>query len=157
MHQNNQLSHSIQCIPTYCNLEPDSRRVKTGLRNISAKSITIPVRAVVCLVQLDTMVPKVHAPEGLMSSHLKDGEDKSCVLVQLDLGGLQQCTDEQQQAARDLLCVSSDIFSRNDLDPGKCDILKDGIKTLITSPLKKNTDGCYPIILRRGSNAFRRC
>ena len=55
--------------------------------NISAKKITIP--AVVCEVQLANMVPKLHAPEGQMSSHPSEGEDKLLELEQLDLGGLQ--------------------------------------------------------------------
>ena len=46
----NQLLPSVQCTPAYCNLEPGSNRVTVGLRNVSAKQITIPSRAVVCQV-----------------------------------------------------------------------------------------------------------
>ena len=35
--KNNQVPHSTQCIPSYCNLVPDSNRVKIGFRNISVK------------------------------------------------------------------------------------------------------------------------
>ena len=35
----NQLPHSVQCTPTYCNLEPASNRVTVGLRNVSAKQL----------------------------------------------------------------------------------------------------------------------
>ena len=35
--ENNQLSSSVHCTPTYCNLEPGSNRVTVGLRNVSAK------------------------------------------------------------------------------------------------------------------------
>ena len=42
-----QLPASVQCTPTYCTLEPGSNRVTVGLKNISAKAITIPSRVVV--------------------------------------------------------------------------------------------------------------
>ena len=35
---------SVQCTPTYWILEPGSNRVAVGLKNVSAKSITIPSR-----------------------------------------------------------------------------------------------------------------
>ena len=41
-----QLPSSVQCAPTYCILEPGSNRVTVGLKNISAKAITIPSRMV---------------------------------------------------------------------------------------------------------------
>ena len=59
----NQLPPSVQCTPTYCNLEPGSNRVTVGLRNVLAKQITIPSRELVCQVQLAKMVPKILAPK----------------------------------------------------------------------------------------------
>ena len=53
------LPSSIQCIPTYCNLEPGSNRVTVGLRNVSARKITVPSRTIVCQVQLSNMVPPI--------------------------------------------------------------------------------------------------
>ena len=50
--------------------------VTKGLRNISAKKSTIPARAIVCQVLLANRVPKLHSPEGKMSSYPKEGEDK---------------------------------------------------------------------------------
>ena len=52
-----QLSASVQCTPTYCTLEPGSNRVAVGVKNISAKTITIPSRVVVDRVQQARMVP----------------------------------------------------------------------------------------------------
>ena len=63
-----------------------------------------------------------------MSSHPNEEEDKSWVLEQLDLGCLQQWNNEQQWTTRALLCKSSDIFSRNDLDLGMCYVQKHDIK-----------------------------
>ena len=52
-----QLPPSVQCAPIYCILEPGSNRVVVGLRNVSAKSITIPSRTVVGQLQQARMVP----------------------------------------------------------------------------------------------------
>ena len=52
-----QLPASVQCTPTYCLLEPGSNRVAVGLKNISAKAITIPSRVVVGRLQQARMVP----------------------------------------------------------------------------------------------------
>ena len=52
-----QLPASVQCVPTYCILEPSYNRVAIGLKNISAKAITIPSRVVVGKLQQARMVP----------------------------------------------------------------------------------------------------
>ena len=52
-----QLPASVQCAPTYCILEPGSNRVAVGLKNISAKAITIPSWTVVVKLQQARMVP----------------------------------------------------------------------------------------------------
>ena len=53
------------------------------------------------------------------------------------MAGLQQWTEEKQQAARDLLCKYSDIFSKNNLDLGKCNILKHNIRLTHYQPFKE--------------------
>ena len=57
-----QLPSGIQCTPTYCTMEPGSSRVSVGLRNLSARSITIPSHSVVGHLQQAT-IQKVHASE----------------------------------------------------------------------------------------------
>ena len=52
-----QLPASVQCTPTYCTLEPGSNRVAVGLKNISAKAITIPSTVVVGRLQQARVVP----------------------------------------------------------------------------------------------------
>ena len=51
-----QLPASVQYALTYCILEPGSNRVAVGLKNISAKAITIPSRVVVGKLQQARMV-----------------------------------------------------------------------------------------------------
>ena len=52
-----QLPASVQYIPAYCILEPGSNRVEVGLKNISARAITIPSRVVVGRLQQARMIP----------------------------------------------------------------------------------------------------
>ena len=59
--ESTQLPPSVECAPTYCKLEPGSNRVAVGLRNVLAKSITIPSRAVVGQLQQAKMVLNDHA------------------------------------------------------------------------------------------------
>ena len=65
----NQLPPSVQHIPTYCNLEPGSNQITVGLRNVLAKQITIPSRAVVCQVQLANMVLKIQTQKDKIPQH----------------------------------------------------------------------------------------
>ena len=129
-----QLPASVQCAPTYCILEPGSNRVAVGLKNISAKAITIPSRIVVGKLQQARMVPDDKA------SKLKQGptgEGGSWILDQLNLEGLESWTGEQQQSAKDLLVDSADVFSQSDLDLGKCNIIKHAIKITDPQPFKE--------------------
>ena len=50
-----QLPSGVQCTPTYCTLEPGSSRVAVGLRNLSSRSITIPLQSVVGQLQWATI------------------------------------------------------------------------------------------------------
>ena len=64
-------------------------------------------------------------------------EDAPCIPDHLDLGELSTWTEEQQHAARKLLCNYADIFSKNDLDLGKCNILKHKIQLTDQQPFKE--------------------
>ena len=55
----------------------------------------------------------------------------------LNLEGLNAWTADQQQAAKDLLVDSADVFSKSDLDLGKCNILKCNIKITDPQPFKE--------------------
>ena len=123
----NKLPTSVQCTPTYCNLEPVSSGVTLGLRNISARKISVPSRTIVRQIQLANMVPNIQTPKGQDLSENKE-KDESCILDQLDLEEISTLSVQQQQAARKLLCDYSETFSKNDLDLGKCNILKHKIQ-----------------------------
>ena len=123
--------------PTYCILEPGSIRVAVGLRNILVKSITIPSRAVVGQLQQAKMVPKVQTSKLQDKLGPNRGKDGTWVLDELNLEGLNSWTSEEQQSAKNLLVESADVFSKNDLDLGKCNIFKHDIKITDPQPFKE--------------------
>ena len=125
--KDSQLPSNIQCTPTYCNLEPGPNRVTVGLRNNSARKITVPSRTIVCQIQLANMVPPIQTLKEQPPTEIKR-EDDSCILDQLELGEINTWSEEQQHAARKLLCDYSETFSKNDLHLGKCNILKHNIQ-----------------------------
>ena len=55
----------------------------------------------------------------------------------MNLVGLDHWTDDQQKAAKELLVASADVFSKDDLDLGKCNILKHDIKITDPQPFKE--------------------
>ena len=125
-----QLPTSVQYTPTYCILEPGSNRVALGLKNISARDITIPSRVVVVRLQQARMIPDDQSSKSKQGP--TGGKGGSWILDQLNLEGLNSWTGEQQQSARDLLVDSAEVFAKSDLDLGKCNIIKHAIK--ITDP-----------------------
>ena len=134
--KDSQLPSNIQCTPTYCTLEPVSNRVTVGLRNISARKIIVPSKTIVCQIQLANMIPPIQTSKEQPPTERKM-EDDSCILDQLDLGEINTWSEEQQHAARKLLCYYSETFSKNDLDLGKCNILKHNIQLTDQQPFKE--------------------
>ena len=55
----------------------------------------------------------------------------------MNLEGLDQWTDDQQKAAKELLVASADVVSKDNLDLGKCNILKHDIKITDPQPFKE--------------------
>ena len=145
------LPPSVQCAPTYCTLEPGSSRVAVGLRNIASKSITIPLRTVVGQLQQAKMVPQIQNAQAKDQGkqYPNGGKEGSWVLDQLNLEGLNAWTADHQQAAKDLLVDSADVFSKDDLELGRCNILKCNIKITDPQPFKKGIGEYHPTCMRR--------
>ena len=76
------------------------------------------------------------------------GEGGSWVLDKLNLEGLNSWTREQQQSARVLL-VDSAVFSKSDLDLGKCNTIKHAIKITDPNHSKNAIEGSHPTSMRR--------
>ena len=107
--KNSQLPSNIQCTPTYCTLEPGSNQVTVDLRNISARKIIVPSKTIVCQIQLANIIPPMQTSKEQIPS--SEGDDP-CIPDQLDLGELGTWSEEQQHAARKLVCDYADTFSK---------------------------------------------
>ena len=145
-----QLPPSVQCAPTYCKLEPGSNKVAVGLKNISAKAITIPSRIVVGKLQQARMVPDDKASK--FKQGPTGGKGGSWILDQLNLEGLESWTVEQQQSAKDLLVDSANVFSQSALDLGKCNIMKHAIKITDPQPFKERYRRILPHLYEEVKN-----
>ena len=150
--ENTQLPSSVQCAPTYSILEPGTNRVAVGLRNILAKSITVPSRAVLGQLQQVKMVTNNQASKLQDKLGTNRGKEGTWVLDQLNLEGLNRWTSEQQQSAKNLLVESADVFSQNDLDLGKCNILKHDIKITDPNPFKARYRRIPPHVYKEVKN-----
>ena len=93
-----QLPASVQCTPTYCTLEPGSNRVAVGLKNISAKAITIPSRVVVGRLQQARVVPDDNSSKIKQDPTGRKGG--SWILDQLNLEGLESWTGNSSNQPR---------------------------------------------------------
>ena len=116
-------------------MEPGSSRVAVGLKNLSSRSITIPSQSVIGQLQQAT-IHKVQS-SGKQNTQGPTGKEGTWVLDQLNFEGLNNYTEDQQRAAKDLLVDSADVFSKDDLDLGKCNILKHDIKITDPQPFKE--------------------
>ena len=132
-----QLPPSVQCAPSYCILEPGSNTAAVGLRNVLAKAVTIPSWTVVGQPQQARMVADDNISKSQDNQGPNGGNGALGFLDQLHLEGLDSWTVEQQQSAKELLVESADVFSKTDLDPGKCNILKHAIKITDPQPFKE--------------------
>ena len=130
-----QLPSGVQCTPTYCTVEPGSSRVSVGLRNVSSRSITIPSRSAVGQLQ-QAAIQKVQI-SGKQNKQGPTGKEGAWVLDQLNLEGLDNWTEDQQRAPKELLVDSADVFSKDDLGLGKYNILKHDIKITDPQPFKE--------------------
>ena len=122
-----------------------------GLRNISAKKITVPSRTIVFQVQLANMVPPIQTPkEQTLSENTENKkEDESCILDQLDLGEICTWSVEQQQAARKLLCDYSETFSKMIWTWENVIFQNITFNYQINSHSKKDTRGFHLIFLKK--------
>ena len=82
------------------------------------------------------MIPPIQTSKGQPPTEIKK-EDDPCILDQLDMGEINTWSEEQQHAARNLLCDYTETFSKNDLDLGKCNILKHNIQLTDQQPFKE--------------------
>ena len=131
-----QLPAAVVPIATYGELHPGSSRVLICLCNMSSHAMEVPAKTVVGQVTPANQVPPVVHP----TRNTTDTTTKSCngwVLEALDLQGLQDWPESEQEQARELLLKWEHLFVQNDLDLGKTALIKHKIKLTNQTPSKE--------------------
>ena len=147
--QESKLPSSILVTNTYGQLQAGSSRVHCGIRNVSAKAVTIPAKTIIGEVSAANKIPDILLPKPGFSEREqeqgstnqnaaeKDKDDGQWLLDELDLKGLDKWSDSQKKQAIDLLKKNSHIFAKGDLDLGKTSIIKHKIELTDYTPFKE--------------------
>ena len=131
-----QLPAAVVPIATYGELHPGSLRVPICLCNMSAHAVEVPARAVVGqVIPADQVPPVVHLTRITKETATKT--PKGWVLEALDLQGLKEWPESEQEQARELLLKWEHLFVHNDLDLGKTALIKHKIRLTEQTPFKE--------------------
>ena len=131
-----QLPAAVVPIATYGELHPGSSRVPICLCNMSAHAMEIPAKMVVGQVIPANQVPLVvHLTRTAKEATINP--PKGWVLEALDLQGLKEWPESEQEQARELLLKWEHLFTCNDLDLGKTALIKHKIRLTDQTPFKE--------------------
>ena len=128
---------SIVLTITNGKLHPDSSQVPICLRNSSAHPIVVPTTAIVGKVALANQVLLVVL---LMKTpgESAHGPWKGWILEELNLQGLDEWPEAEQEQARELLLKWEHLFACSNLDLGKTSLIKHWIKLMDQMPFKEH-------------------
>ena len=131
---------------TYTVLKPGSTRIKFGLRNLSARAVTIKSKTAVARFVAANAIPDMLAPsveEEDRSTKRGDPmpplneEEGNELLQKLDLSGILQWAMEQQEQVRNLFLEFGNLLALDSLDLGKTLIVKHKIRLNDYTPFKE--------------------
>ena len=131
-----QLPAAVVPIATYGELHPGSSRVPICLHNMSLRAIEVPAKTMVGqVVPANQVPPVVHLTRTTTETNTKS--PKGWVLEALDLQGLQEWPESEQEQARELLLKWEHLFMQNNLDLGKTALIKHKIRLTNQTPFKE--------------------
>ena len=131
-----QLPAAVVPIATYGELHPGSSRVPICLYNMSACAVEIPAKMVVGqVIPANQVPPVVHLTRTAKEATINP--PKGWVLEALDLQGLKEWPESEQEQARELLLKWEHLFTCNDLDLGKTALIKHKIRLTDQTPFKE--------------------
>ena len=131
-----QLPAAVVPIAMYGELHPGSSRVPICLCNMSSCAVEVPAKTVVGQVTPANQVPPVVHPTRT-TTETNTKSPKGLVLEALDLQGLQDWPELEQEQARELLLKWEHLFMQNNLDLGKTALIKHKIKLTDQTPFKE--------------------
>ena len=126
-------------VPTanYGELYPGSSSVPVCLCNLSTCAIEIPAKTVVGQVAPANQIPSVVHPTST-AKETNTQASKGWVLEALDLQGLTEWPESEQEWARELLLKWEHLFAHSDLDLGKTALIKHKIQLTDQTPFKEH-------------------
>ena len=132
-----QLPAAVVPTATYGELCPGSSRVPVFLCNLSTHAIDIPTRTMLGQVAPANQVPPVVHPTRTAEETNKQ-VSKEWVLEALDLQGLTEWPESEQNQARELLLKWEHLFAHSDLDLGKTALTKHKVQLTDQTPFKEH-------------------
>ena len=123
-------------IATYGELHHGSSRVPICLHNMSTHAMEIPTKMVVGQVIPANQVPLVVHPTRT-TKEAAINPPKGWVLEALDLQGLKEWPESEQEQARELLLRWEHLFTCNNLDLSKTALIKHKIRFTDQTPFKE--------------------
>ena len=137
-----QLPAAVVPMATYGELHPGSLRVPICFHNLSACIMEIPTKAMVGQVIPANQVPLVVHLTGT-TKETSNKVSKGWVLEALDLQGLTEWPEPEQEQARELLLKWEHLFVHSDLDLGETALIKHKIQLTDQMPFKESYQ-CIP-------------
>ena len=130
------------CLQQWCQLQPTelhlgSSLVPICLCNLSAHSVKTPQRL---WLARSCLPPKCHwwSPQQGLQGSPNSHPQKEWVLEALDLQGLGEWAEPEQEQARELLLKWEHLFACSDLDLGKTALIKHKIEVTDWMPFKEH-------------------
>ena len=141
---------------TYGELHPGFSWVPICLRNLSPHPIVMPTKEIIGKVTQANWVPLVVLP---MEASGKPTCDpwKYWILEEVNLQGLEEWPEEEQDRARKLLVKWEHLFACSDLDLGKTSLIKHLIKLNEWSPFKQQYWQIHPTCMMTWRPISRKC
>ena len=137
------LKGQVMSVSSKSELLPHNPRVKVMVRNLTARTLKVPAKAVVGEVTPCNVVPPIWKPEVGVGSEDEGqnwSEEMENLFQQLGLNEPQDwMTKEDILKAKKLIQKFHMVFSKNDLDLGKTDKVKYRIKVTNPIPFKEET------------------
>ena len=132
-----QLPAAVVPSATYGELCPGSSSVPVCLHNLSACAVEIPTKTMVGQVATaNQILPVGHPTRTVKETNTK--ESKGWVLKALDLQGLTEWSESEQEQARVLPLKWEHLFVHSDLDLGKTALIKHKIQLTDQTPFKEH-------------------
>ena len=132
-----QLPAAVVPTATYGELCPGSSRVPVCLCNLSGHAVEIPAKTMVGKVApANQILPVVH-PNGT-AKETNTQVSKGWVLEALDLQGLAEWPESEQEWTRELLLKWEHLFAHSDLDLGKTVLIKHKMQLTDQTPFKEH-------------------